>query len=328
MKFKEFLNLYERTYDVLDLASDFYMPLFTDILSQFERDVKITFRVDKLNNLPRLIKNRNKTQQLPTFTRGSEGLGQGAWNRPEILVELSGKTVFKSPADLTSYIDNNKKRWIDPNNAYESQVAEKFVTYMKNYMYSYLIRTEFGDYLDDVQPSGVMTGGKPITKRFFVDKGENDFPKITVLKEYLKNASENFKRQYIKKYYEVAKDFFIKNPKYVKQLEQELENRLGTSDYDNDEILLHHYKIKKVWLIEDILVDLFFRNYNEIKEMYKNSKYKSPLDFLKENYPKELKQFIKNLEKLYKTKFCDTILSKDDIVYLDLSKRLIPNCKR
>ena len=200
-----------------DLMAKGYMPLSPSILKQFETKIDKVYHVTSLEKFSAVEKLQNKRKDISTFTRGSRGLSNGAVESTDLLIELSGMTSFKSAADLSSVLDRNGHRWLKAILDGEAIVNNKFTVKINKAMMKYF----------------------NIDSRFSIPQA------IGML-------TQNGKRDFIKWYYDESKK--IITPSLIKEIRArflEISTGYQIHDYDNNEILLHNFKINKVWAVSD-----------------------------------------------------------------------------
>jgi len=285
-----FLKLFTEKYIKSDdkeweLAMWGYFPLADWVLREFEKDVPIAFRTSSIKALKDLEKHQGRKKQFPTFTKGSKGIANGAILKTEILVQLSGKTVLESPLDISTIVDRNGKRWLSTNSF--EVLRNKFAIPMLNKIDEYIK-------MDIVS----------------LKSSKNPFLRGEARAKIIRKFSNKEKKDFIGWYYKTSKSLITKS--LIKDL-IDAANDVYSGDYYNDEILIHDYKIEKIFVVED----KFKRDYEvllmKIRDgMEPQSKLISWNDFLKKQ--------LKNVN------YCG-IISKKDIETIDVSKNKYPKCK-
>jgi len=285
ISFKDFLN--EKRYvksgeKEWELILQGYVPL-NDWL--FRKKGMTEIKIDKVYRTESLrgIKNYGKggmKVQLPTFTKGSEGLADGALVSAMFLLELEGKTFGRFNLDAWTVLDRNGKRWIYPDTDTTIKLQKRIAKKL----------------------------GFP----------EDDFESYQMVKTVDKMSGKE-KKDFISWYYKMASKILPKD--YIERINKKLEqssknlidNDIGNK-FANDEILLHEYKLRKVWFIKE--ESKLFSLQNESKDYIKKAGEKGLIGaielYVKDNTPKG-------------TKFCGFI-SKKDIIKIDLQKGRYPKC--
>ena len=203
------------------LMSKGYVPLSPSLLQKYEQKIPLAYHVTNFENLEKLKKIQNQRKDLPTFTKGSSGISFGAASGAEIIVELEGKSSFIGPIDFFSQLDRNGIRWIDPQ-------AKQFKSYDINNKFSVTIIKKMVDYMN---------------KTYSVD---TDRMHLLYSVDGLNGAN---KRKFIKVYMDEAKKLLNKN--MMKIIHDTIEGTPNNFGFDNNEVLLHQFKIKGVRLISD-----------------------------------------------------------------------------
>jgi len=203
----------------LDYMSKGFIPLSPSILKEFEIDIDMAWHITSRKNLETLKKLQGKRKQIPTFTTGSDGLSYGAQSSAEILVNLSGKSSFRGEYDFFSKLDRNGLRWLDPMGYSDLTAHNKFTVPMKAAIVKYLEDENFGDDLD----------------RFAIPRE-------------IKGMSGKEKSRFIKFYLDTAKKMM--NKKMMSIINTAI-NSGFKGDWNNDEVLLHNFKINYVMTIID-----------------------------------------------------------------------------
>ena len=274
-----------------------YFPLSDWLYKEMEREIPITFRTSYVKGLKSLYKYQGQKKQIPVFTKGSEGIARGAIMRTEVLVQLSGKSALEFPLDAGTSVDRNGKRWITPN-TYEL---------VRNY-FSIPILNRIDDYLRDY---------------FGLEKVQNPFLNIDERIEAMESMSGSEKQKFISWYYKEAKDLITKD--FIKALSEDI-GKGYAGDFGNDEILLHDYKIEKIWAVEEYLYDTYLI-YGGFRNEYNESGYDDPIDFVQKEKKKEFNKWFKGYLKDY-PKMCKNTINRGDIEKIDVSKNKYPKvCK-
>ena len=182
------------------------------ILQKFERNIK-AYHVTNFNGASTVMKLQGKRKDIPAFTKGSEGLMNGAKAKTEVLFILEGKTSFHASVDLHSILDRNGIRWLRP---YMSSVS---------------------DYFEDKFSTPMI---KKIWKKYNINSDVN-------IESYVSEFSGQEKREFIKWYLDESKKILTKS--FIKGLEK-AEKDFG-GDYSNDEVFVHDYKVLKAFFVID-----------------------------------------------------------------------------
>jgi len=221
-----------------EYALNGWIPLTPSILKQFEKKVD-AYHLTSFDNMEKLYKLQNKRKDISAFTKGSDGLVDGALSDSEVLFELEGLSSFHSPKDMQSNRDRNGLRWIS--NEMEGD-------------YDYFIRNNF---------SVKMWS-------YFVEK--YNLSSAMDLNGYVKKLDGKGKAEFIKEYYDLAKKLLTKD--FIEKI-YDLYEKMDRYDYDNDEILLHNFKIKGWYIIVDYWYgDEEDREYEENRVKKNESKFK------------------------------------------------------
>ena len=215
MKFKELIEKYidgDRRKE-WELMIDGYMPLTPSILKEFEIFIPETYHVTDYYSAKYIVKLQGKKKDIATFTKGSEGISGGAIADADILFTLEGYSSFQATQDFESVLDRNGHRWLNPMKDKGLIVNNKFSVPMKKAIIEeYNLEDRFG------------------------------------ISSLVENMSGKEKAQFIKFYFNVAKKLTTKS--LIKEIQKSIESSY-TSDYDNNEILLHNFKVKKTEIIID-----------------------------------------------------------------------------
>jgi len=217
MKFRELLEKYmapkaRKEWQLMSLG---YMPLTPSLLKDFEIFIPKAYHITDYNGAYNVQKLQNKKIDLATFTKGSEGISNGAITTGTVLFELEGYSGFGADLDFTSVLDRNGRRWLDATQDRDMVVNNKFkVPIFKKIIKKYDLKDRF-----DIAPMVIEFDGKQ-------------------------------KAEFIKFYYSEAKKLITK--KLLDEIKKSIAVTMTGGGYDNNEILLHNYKINKTWLIIDI----------------------------------------------------------------------------
>ena len=260
-----------------------------------EFDVPQAFRIDSTQGMKKFGK-QGKTAQLPVFTKGSTGIANGAKEPPHFLLELEGKSFAKFDLDARTVLDRNGKRWLLPSdhkrNKYFIDISNKIL--------------------------------KLVTKKLGIEsyKALDDIARGDAISMFRKRSGKE-KREFIRWYYSTAKKLMPKD--FEKKVSQILDTEVNAT-YTNDELLLHEYKLKKVWLIEEAVET--FLDYEEGNFLYSEFMDDETGTFIKFL---EKKGMLKKLENRAKehipsgVKYCG-IIPRNEIPKIDVSKRKVPKC--
>jgi len=207
----------------LDFMAQGWIPLSPTVLSAFEIDVDMTWHITSLINLKKVKALQGKRKQLPTFTVGSDGIASGAQSGAEILINLTGKSSFRGKYDFFSKLDRNGLRWMDP-------MSPEFRDYGANNKFSVPIKAAVVKYLED--------------ENFGDDLDRFAIPGA------IKDMTGKEKAKFIKFYLDTSKKLINKKTMgIIQDTINSAEN--DYSDWQNDEVLLHDFKINYVMAIED-----------------------------------------------------------------------------
>jgi len=196
-----------------ELMIDWYMPLTPSILKDFEIFVPEAYHVTSIASLKNTIKIQGKKVDLPTFTRGSRGLSKGAIETAEVLLKVEGYSSFSADEDFESTLDRNGHRWLHPLKDEDYVVNNKFST--------------------KIAPI--------IVKKYNLD---NRYSVPNMVKAM--NGKE--KGEFVKFYYEEAKKLITKS--LIDDIKDSI-SRSYAGAYDNNEILLHNFKIKEIKVVDN-----------------------------------------------------------------------------
>lgn len=215
MKFKELIEKYidgDRKKE-WELMVEGYMPLTPSILKDFEIFIPEAYHVTDFYGVKNIMKLQGKRKDIATFTKGSEGISRGAISDGDVLFTLEGYSSFQSSRDFESVLDRNGHRWLNPLKDKDLIVNNNFSVPMKSAIIKeYNLKDRFG---------------------------------ISALVENM-NAKE--KAQFIKFYFDEAKKLTTKS--LLKKIKDSIAKSY-TGYYDNNEILLHNFKVKSIKLILD-----------------------------------------------------------------------------
>ena len=192
------------------------LPLSPSMLQAYEKDVT-AFHVTDIAGLPNVEKYQGKRKDLATFSRGSEGLAKGIYTVGELLLTLKGKSSFSATVDASTHLDRTGIRWLLP--TWKAKKLESLFT-------AKMLVKVTAVYKDQIPESGV-TYFEPIWQR------------ITKMVTAMDGKDKNL---FFKYYLDEAKKLITKE--LLEELIEEIEAlNLQKGPFDNDEILLHNYKI-------------------------------------------------------------------------------------
>ena len=154
---------------------------------------------------------QGKRKDLPTFTKGSEGLETGAIRDADYLIELEGYSSFQSESDFHSSLDRNGIRWLN---------STQGSTYFANNNFTVKIQAK-------------------IVKKYNLKDRFSIFNTIS-------NLDGQGKAQFVKYYMDEAKKLMTK--KFMKGLIEDQQN-VNNGVYNNNEVLLHNFKVKSIKVI-------------------------------------------------------------------------------
>ena len=198
-------------------ASSGAIPLTPSILKEFEQDVEEVYHTCSIDSLRRIIKQQGKRIELSTFTKGSYGIAHGALQTSEVLIVLKGKSSFDSPLDLGAGIDRNGHKWLGRYMGEDAFIETKFTQPMFD-----KIRDHFG-----MMPT------------------DSIYDKV-------RNLSGKEKAAFVKWYYDKSKKILTKA--FIKKLQKSAKTgKRGI--FDNDEVLIHDFSIKNIYVIDDDKMD-------------------------------------------------------------------------
>lgn len=215
MKFKDLLEKYidgDRKKE-WELMIDGYMPLTPSILKDFEIFIPEAYHVTDFYEVKNIMKLQGKRKDIATFTKGSEGISNGAISDADVFFTLEGYSSFQAIQDFESVLDRNGHRWLNPLKDKDFIVNNKFSVPMKN-----AIIKEYN--LED---------------RFDISS-------------LVENMNGKEKAQFIKFYFEEAKKLTTKD--LLKKIKESITKNYSDK-YTNDEVLLHNFKVKSIKLILD-----------------------------------------------------------------------------
>ena len=233
-----------------------YLPLSPSIMKEFEIFMPEVFHTTNARGLDTVIKLQGKKVDIPTFTRGSEGLAQGARTFTDFVIELEGYSSFSADTDMVTLLDRNGHRWL-------SKHADAGVGFDGIIFKSFTV---------------------PIMKKLRIKYNFDVEERYYMIKEKMEEALENMngkeKKEFIKFYYDESKKLITKSlvQKLKKSLVKARANR--SSDFTNDEVLLHNFKIKGVYRVVDSW---------ELDDSSKDNEEVMKLRKMKEKNDKELK---------------------------------------
>lgn len=193
------------------LAAKMMLPLAPSILKDFEKEVKGVYHVCKIEDLKNIIKMQGKRRDIATFSKGSSGISHGTSGVADVMVILDGKTSFSAELDFNSILDRNGYRWLGLYSGKEYVVNNKFSVKMRPLMEKYL-----GVYRHQMEDTVFNMTGKE-------------------------------KAKFIKWYYDTSKKMLTK--KLLKEIADDLAKGFE-GGFNNDEILLHNFKIKGIYIID------------------------------------------------------------------------------
>ena len=229
------------------------LPLTPTLLKEWEKDVPLTYHTCSVRSLQRLIKLQGRNVDISTFTKGSEGIAQGIASTATILVELSGKASFGTQVDIHATVDRNGYKWLDEiNYGISKTLLNKFTKKMRKKVAKYL---------------GV--------------KEPNTWEMRDVIVDTFDGKQKN---KFIKWYYDEAKKLI--NYNLLQDIADDINNgdRDGYEEYNNNEILLHKFKIIRVRIIAD--------------HSYDEEEIRDELDYLKIKYGNTVeREWVQNIGK-------------------------------
>jgi len=278
------------------------LPITPWFLKELTMDVPVAFRVSNINSLRDMYKYQHQKKQLSTFTKGSMGLSGGAMMRTEVLVQLSGKTVFANLSDSRTELDRNGTKWLLP--IFSKAIIKDFTIPMIKKMYTKYLPDEVKS-LNNVDSEYMKYGAK--------------------MKDLLFDFNGKEKRDFIQWWYKEAKKLIT--PGFIKKVQNVIRSKDTT--FDNDEILLHDYEIIHIWHIDEIIMGTFIDQNNDYYDMY--------MDFVSDDIeafihsdPRLESAFNKYLKKtrdIYPD-ICMNFISRKDIENIDVKKGKYPKtCK-
>ncbi len=196
------------------LAAQGYMPLTPSLMKKFEENINEAYHVTDEAGIKNLKKIQGQKKQISSFTKGSEGLSQGARNEPEYLVVLSGISSFELGMDASTFLSRNGYRWLNPLESSDSE---------------YVVNNKFK---------------VPIIKKMVKYFGVKDRFDLVSKVEYLKTGKE--KQLFVKWFFDESKKLITS--KLLKEIKKSyLKN--NNYSWNNNEQLLYNIKIKNVKII-------------------------------------------------------------------------------
>jgi len=214
MKFKDFLDekyVADGRRKEWELMMSGFMPLSPSILKDSEIFIPEAYHVTSIKYVSNVVKLQGKMVDLPTFTKGSEGISRGAFEKAEVLFKLSGYSSFSALKDFNSDLDRNGHRWLNPWN--NKVVDKKF----SKKIYKEIIK-EYN--LDDIY----------------------DIPSLV-------NGMDNKEKyKFVKFYYDKSKKIITKS--LIIEIQESI-SKNHTGSFDNNEILLHNFKVLELLVIND-----------------------------------------------------------------------------
>lgn len=199
-----------------ELAAQGDLPIPPQLMKEFERDIKEVYHACSINSLKRVIKNQNKKVQISAFSKGSSGIAQGAIQTSEVLIILKGKTVFGAGKDMGNVTDRNGYKWLGRYSGKNNWLEATFTFPMFEKMQEYF-NVNVSNYNNLYDTAASLDG-----------KG---------------------KAKFIKWYFDESKKFLTRSN--LKKIKKDLEDDLLNSKFDNDEIILHDFKITNIYAIDD-----------------------------------------------------------------------------
>jgi len=209
------------------------MLLTPSILKDFEIFIPKTYHVTDFYEVKNIMKLQGKRIDIATFTKGSEGISMGAIADSDVFFTLERYSSFQALRYFESVLDRNGHRWLNPLRDQDLIVNNNFSVPMK----------------------------KAIIKEYNLE----DRFGIPALAENM-NAKE--KAQFIKFYFDESKKLTTKS--LLKKIKDSIAKG-HTGNYDNNEILLHNFKVKSIKLI----LDTDFEDDNHKEEARNNFAYYS-----------------------------------------------------
>jgi len=219
IKFKDFINekrnyIAKKGQKEWELMKLGFMPLTPSILKDFEIFIPKAYHVTGLFSIEKVQKLQNKKIDLATFTKGSTGISKGAIEDADVIFELEGYSSFSAEQDFESVLDRNGHRWLQPLKDKDYVVNNKFTVPMKT----------------------------AIVKKY----GLNDRYEIESL---VSKFDGKQKAEFIKFYIDESKKIITKT--LLQEIKDSISKNYVMSGFDNNEILLHNYRIKKLYIIGD-----------------------------------------------------------------------------
>lgn len=254
--FKEFLLELKWENTAIDfIANQFpHIPLLPNLIEKiFGKKQVISFHLCGLENFKSLIKIQDTQKSISTFQYISSGiLETGIFGTTGIVVGLQGTPLISYVGDLMSKPDEQGIRWL----TLDSETS-KLASKIENKIF-------------DLKRK--ITKKIPIYKKDVLITDENIY--FEYVKDYLKD--KKLKDKIIKLFFTEFEKLIIKNKElFQKFLFDYLKTGKGTRYDDWDEIVLSNFKIKKVFLLKDII-----RPKEEVDFKEKNIKWKFPFELI------------------------------------------------
>ena len=231
MKFKEFIDeKYIDAKEELWFMLSGFIPLSDWVHRDNEVYEECVYRTTDVDSLSYLTKDKNTRKQIPTFKIGSYGIGMGARQKAQILLEMEGYVAVNLDNDSITMIDRNGKRWFNPKldkNTFKEKMNK-------------IILKKYPDIENFLKSERIIM--------MFVDKHK-----------YFDTGKK--KAEFIKFYYTEAKKLF--SGKLMDEIKEEYDKLNKKFTFTNDELLLTKYKIKRAWVIKEN------NTYEEIEECKK-----------------------------------------------------------
>jgi len=201
------------------------------------------YHVTSIKDAKNIINLQGKRKDISVFTKGSDGLSSGAYSDAEILFKIKGKSGFQKDSDLQSILDRNGHRWLDK---YSSLV----------------VNNEFTVPMNNI-----------LMKHYNI---EDSFE----VRSFISNMSNKEKGSFVKFYFSESKKLITQ--KLINKIKANpMEN--NKRNYDNDELLVHDFKIMDAFFIKEDDLDLDdFKNAERTLKMKLKTINRSDIPFIGE----------------------------------------------
>ena len=225
------------------------LPLSPEVLKKFEKDIKDVYYVLNSDFLNKLIEKQDKNIDICSFTKGSSGLSVGIKEDANLLIKLDGKTSFKSDVDMVTETDKDGVKWLFEFGDVPKNGGDRTKSVISEFFSKPMEKLIIEKY-----------------KNFDEDEEINDIDDMESIVDWM---SEEDKLEFIDFYNTEAKkliteDFMVKLQGNLKKIKPS-----GRDDiiYDNNELLLHNFQIKKIYWIKDAENKINYKDFKDIESI-------------------------------------------------------------